>query len=182
MILQAQDYGAGSSGSGVWGPSVSFTLPQSGSITVPLRWQTGSATLVKIASTTGVPVTPVATDWGVNSGATQTLSGKAVSADNTDSITFSTSGRRFLILSYKLGGSPTTQTVTINVNPYVPPTNLCTQPAHTIAPACGSTTAGPASVTDLCPTTGSVPDCQYQCAPGYKVKNGICAKSSIQEI
>ncbi|MDD5165337.1 MAG: hypothetical protein PHG25_02255 [Candidatus Pacebacteria bacterium] len=172
LILQAQDYGAGSGGSGVWGPSVSFTLPQSGSITVPLRWQTGSATNVQTATA----------DWGVSVGAITTLTGKALASDNTDSVTFSTTGTKNLNLSYKLSGVVKTKAVTVTVNPYVPPTNLCVQPAHTITPACGTTNAGPATVVNSCPTSAS--DCQFVCdiANGYKLKNGICAKSNIQEI
>lgn len=170
LILLAQDYGPGSSGTGVWTPNVTFNLPQSGSITVPLKWTIGNATTVKTASA----------DWGVSSGSTVTASGKSVTVDNTDSVTFSAPGTYSLSLSYKLSLVNKTKAVSVVVNPYVPPTNQCVQPAHTVS-ACGTTNSGPASVIDICPTT-SVPDCQFQCAPGYKVKNGMCAKSSIQEI
>ena len=168
------------SSSGIATQNVAYTLPSvGGSITVPLQWIVNSATSIKIASTSGS--TGVATDWGVNSGSTVTLSGKSVTSNGTDSITFSTAGTKILKLSYKLNGSPTSQQVTVTIAPYqAPVVNTCIQPAN-IAAACGLTNSGYASTVTQC--TASVA-CQFSCASGYhpNPQGNACVKSSIQEI
>ena len=164
----------GTNASSTQSNSVVYDLPSaSGSVTIPLQWTVNNATSIKTAST----------DWGVGIGSTVTASGKSVTVDNTDTITFSTTGTKILTLSYKLGAGNKSKNVQIVINPYTPPVippNTCKQPANVVLPACGASDSGTASTVTQC--QNPAPACQYQCLSGYHPQNNMCVKSSIQEI
>jgi hypothetical protein len=179
LVFVGIDSGVGSGGTGAQSQNLVFTLPSAtGSVSVPVQWTINSAKNVQIASPSGA--TGVSTDWGVNSGSTVTASGQSLSANGSDSITFNSAGTKILELSYKLGSTHKTQEVTVVINPYAAPINTCKRPANVVLPACGATDSGTATTVTQCQIPA--PECEYQCLSGYHPENGMCVKSTIQEI
>ncbi|MES2314437.1 MAG: hypothetical protein V4524_00675 [Patescibacteria group bacterium] len=161
-----------------WSTSTVVTADSNGNVAVNVQWTPNNVTNVKTA---------IGSDWPEGTNVPTSGSGVSFTTPGTESVSFTNTGStqitKTLMLSYYQSGiQHNSSPVTIYINPYVAASSAkCVVPAH--ATFCDPADAGQTG-TAVGAATCSTPKvmCEFTCDTGYKLKGGICAKSSIEEI